>query len=174
MLLTGKSGRPKVRTRKSVANQPFGQSAITIQHFDPTTMISAMKYLLALTLTSVVAAASGIAKADTSVNSDAPRQPCAIGYVTGVGGSAQSIREYLGTPDRDRYRFLADNPIQCQVSEEGRASACVGITSLRHERVSVYDDTDSATMTVVARIELDRGTYPAIIVVPRPDVQCEQ
>jgi len=137
-------------------------------------MISAMKYLLALTLTSVVAAASGIAKADTSVNSDAARQPCAIGYVTGVGGSAQSIREYLGTPDRDRYRFLADNPIQCRVSEEGTTSACVGITSLRHERVSVYDDTDSATITVVARIELDRGTYPAIIVVPRPDVQCEQ
>ncbi|MFT4432805.1 hypothetical protein ACMX25_05350 [Caballeronia sp. 15715] len=133
-----------------------------------------MKYLLAITLTAAIAAASGIAKADTSLNGDAAAQPCAIGYVTGVGGSGQSVREYLATPDRDKYRFLADNPIQCRVSEEGSASGCVGITNLRHEKVSVYDDTDSATMTVVARIELDRGTYPAIIVVPRPDVQCEQ
>jgi hypothetical protein len=58
------------------------------------------------------------------------------------------------------------------VSDEGRASACTGITDLRHEKVSVYDDIDSATMAVVARVELDRGTYPAIIVVPKQDVQC--
>jgi uncharacterized alpha/beta hydrolase family protein len=133
-----------------------------------------MRYLVALTLAAFVAAASMTAKADTSVDSDASRQQCAIGYVTGVGGSAQSVRDYLATPDRDKYRFLADNPIQCQVSEEGRASRCTGITTLRHEKVSVYDDIDSATMEVVARVELDRGTYPVIIVVPKPDVQCEE
>ena len=83
-----------------------------------------------------------------------------MGYVTGVGGSAQSVREYLATPDRDKYRYLADNPIQCQVSDEGRASGCTGITNLRHEKVSVYDDSDSATMAVVARVELDQGDIP--------------
>ena len=133
-----------------------------------------MKYLLAFTLTAVIATASGIAKADTSVNSDAAKQPCAIGYVTGVGGSGQTVREYLATPDRDKYRFLADNPIQCQISDEGRASGCTGVTNLRHEKVSVYDDIDSTTMAVVARVELDHGTYPVIIVVRKQDVQCEE
>ena len=133
-----------------------------------------MKYLLALTLAAVIATASTAATAETSGGSDAPKQQCAMGYVTGVGGSAQSVHEYLSTPDRDKYRYLADNPIQCQISDEGRASACTGITSLRHERVSVYDDTDSATMAVVARVELDRGTYAVIIVVPKQDVQCEE
>jgi hypothetical protein len=157
-----------------VAFRPLGQDAITIQHFDPTTVICAMRYLLASTLAAIIAVASTAAKAETSGGSDAPKEQCAIGYVTGVGGSAQSIREYLATPDRDRYRYLADNPIQCRVSDEGRASACTGITSLRHERVSVYDDIDSATMAVVARVELDQGTYPVIIVVPKQDVQCEE
>ena len=133
-----------------------------------------MKYLLASTLVAVIAAAGTAAKAETSAGSDTPKQQCAMGYVTGVGGSAQSVREYLATPDRDKYRYLADNPIQCQVSDEGRASACTGITSLRHEQVSVYDDSDSVTMAVVARVELDRGTYPVIIVVPKQDVQCEE
>jgi hypothetical protein len=133
-----------------------------------------MRYLLASTLAAVIVIASAAARAETSGGSDAPKQQCAIGYVTGVGGSAQSIREYLATPDRDKYRYLADNPIQCRVSDEGLASACTGITSLRHEKVSVYDDIDSATMTVVARVELDRGTYAVIIVVPRQDVQCEE
>jgi hypothetical protein len=133
-----------------------------------------MKYLLASTLAAVIAATSTAAKVETSRGSDTPKQQCAIGYVTGVGGSAQSVREYLATPDRDKYRYLADNPIQCHVSDEGRASACTGITSLRHEKVSVYDDIDSATMAVVARVELDRGTYPVIIVVPKQDVQCEE
>jgi hypothetical protein len=133
-----------------------------------------MKYLLASTLAAVIAATSTAAKVETSGGSDTPKQQCAIGYVTGVGGSAQSVREYLATPDRDKYRYLADNPIQCHVSDEGRASACTGITSLRHEKVSVYDDIDSATMAVVARVELDRGTYPVIIVVPKQDVQCEE
>lgn len=134
-----------------------------------------MKHLFAPTL----AAAIAIALAGTAANAqaaggaDAARQSCAIGYVTGVGGSEQSIREYLSTPERDRYRYVADNPIQCRVSDEGRASNCTGITNLRHEKVSVYDDSDSTTTTVVARIELDHGeTYPVIVAVPKQDLQC--
>ncbi|MFP3563583.1 hypothetical protein [Paraburkholderia sp. SIMBA_030] len=133
-----------------------------------------MRYLLASTLAAVIAATSMAAKAETSGSSDTSQQQCAIGYVTGVGGSAQSVREYLAAPDRDKYRYLADNPIHCKVSDEGSASACTGITSLRHEKVSVYDDIDSATMAVVARVELDQGTYPVIIVVPKQDVKCEE
>lgn len=133
-----------------------------------------MKYLLASTLAVVIAAASATTNAETPAGSETPKLECAIGYVTGIGGAAQSFREYLATPDRDRYRFLADNPIQCKVSDEGRASGCTGITSLRNEKVSVYDDIDSTTMAVVARIELDRGTYPAIIVVQKKDVKCEE
>ena len=133
-----------------------------------------MKYLLASTLAAVIAAAGTTAKAETTGGSDASQQQCAIGYVTGVGGSAQSVREYLAAPDRDKYRYLADNPIRCQISDEGRASACTGITSLRNEKVSVYDDIDSTTMAVVARVELDQGTYPVIIVVPKQDVKCDE
>jgi hypothetical protein len=133
-----------------------------------------MKYLLASILAAVIAAASTAAPAQTSGSSNTPTLQCAIGYVTGIGGSAQSFREYLATPDRDRYRYLADNPIQCKVSDEGRASACTGVTSLRHEKVSVYDDIDSTTMAVVARVELEHGTYPVIIVVRKQDVKCEE
>ena len=131
-----------------------------------------MRYLLASTLAAVILVASTAAKAQTPASSDTPKEQCAIGYVTGVGGSAQSIREYLATPDRDKYRYLRDNPIQCRISDEGTTSACTGITDLRNEKVSVYDDIDSATMAVVARVELDRGTYPVIIVVPKQDMQC--
>ncbi|CAE6883235.1 hypothetical protein PQQ87_01455 [Paraburkholderia nemoris] len=133
-----------------------------------------MRYPLALTLAAVIATASTIATAQTSGGSDAPKLQCAIGYVTGVGGSAQSFREYLATPDRDKYRFVADNPIQCKVSDEGRASGCTGVTNLRNEKVSVYDDVDNATIAVVARVELEHGTYPVIIVVRRQDVKCEE
>ena len=156
---------------RSSRSDPW-QDAITIEHLDPTTVNCAMRYLLASALAAVIATASTAATAETSGGSELPKEQCAIGYVTGVGGAAQSFSEYLATPDRDKYRYLADNPIQCQVSDEGRASACIGITSLRHERVSVYDDIDSTTMAVVARVELDRGTYPAIIVVRKQDVQC--
>ena len=97
-----------------------------------------------------------------------------LAITAGVGGSAQSFREYLATPDRDRYRYLADNPIQCKISDEGRASDCTGVTSLRHEEVSVYDDIDNETMAVVARVELEHGTYPVIIVVRKQDVKCEE
>jgi hypothetical protein len=133
-----------------------------------------MKYLLASTLVAAIAAASTAAIAETPSSSDSPKLQCAIGYVTGVGGSAQSVHEYLTTPDRDKFRYLTDNPIRCQVSDEGRASACTGITSLRNEKVSVYDDIDSATMAVVARVELEHGTYPVIIVVPKQNVRCEE
>ncbi|MCX4137051.1 hypothetical protein M0D68_02580 [Paraburkholderia sp. SEWSISQ10-3 4] len=133
-----------------------------------------MRYPLALTLAAVIATASTIATAQTSGGGDTPKLQCAIGYVTGVGGSAQSFREYLATPDRDKYRYVADNPIQCKISDEGRASACTGVTNLRNEKVSVYDDVDNATMAVVARVELEHGTYPVIIVVRRQDVKCEE
>ena len=133
-----------------------------------------MRYLFASTLAAVIAAASSAANAQTAGSDGIPTTQCAIGYVTGVGGSAQSIREYLATPDRDKYRYLRDNPIQCRISDEGTTSACTGITDLRNEKVSVYDDVDSETMAVVARVELDRGTYPVIIVVPRKDVKCEE
>jgi hypothetical protein len=134
-----------------------------------------MKYLLASTLAALIAATSMAAHADTSGGSDAPKLQCAIGYVTGVGGSVESLREYLATPDRDRYRYVADNPIQCKVSDDGRASACTGVTNLQHEKVSVYDDIDSTMMAVVARVELEHGaTYPVIIAVPRKAVQCEE
>ncbi|CAE6824079.1 hypothetical protein [Paraburkholderia haematera] len=133
-----------------------------------------MKYLLASTLAAIIATVSTAATAQASGSSGTPTPQCAIGYVTGVGGSAQSFREYLATPDRDKYRFIADNPIQCKISDEGRASGCTGVTDLRREKVSVYDDVDSTTMAVVARVELEHGTYPVIIVVRKQDVKCEE
>jgi hypothetical protein len=42
-----------------------------------------------------------------------------------------------------------------------------------HEKVSVYE-IESATMAVVARVELDQGTYRVISVVPKQDVRCEE
>ncbi|RQS69797.1 hypothetical protein DID96_16400 [Burkholderia sp. Bp8963] len=131
-----------------------------------------MKHLIASSLVAALAAMSAHAAADTSTGNDTPAQSCAIAYVTGVGGSAQSLREYLASANQ--YRYLADNEIHCQISGEGRATGCVGVTNLRHERVSVYDDSDPTTLSVVARVELDRGTYPVIIVVPRKNVQCVQ
>jgi hypothetical protein len=133
-----------------------------------------MKILFVSMLAALMAVASMAAKAQASGSAGTPRQQCDMGYVTGVGGSAQSVREYLAAPDRDRYRYLADHPLQCQISDEGRASGCTGITNLQHEQVSVYDDSDSTTTAVVAKVELDQGTYPVIIVVPKQDVQCEQ
>ncbi|WP_109482304.1 hypothetical protein [Paraburkholderia sp. C35] len=131
-----------------------------------------MKLLLASTFAAAFAVASAAATAadsDTSGNLS-----CAIGYVTGVGGAADSMREYLATPDRDRFRYVADHPITCQVNDDGRATGCVGVENLRKEKVSVYDDIDSTTMSVVARIELEHGqTYPVIIVVQKKDVRCD-
>jgi len=131
-----------------------------------------MKSLLASTLAAAFAVASAAAMAADSGSNGS--LSCAIGYVTGVGGTADSMREYLATPDRDRYRYIADHPIQCQVNDEGRATGCVGVENLRKEKVSVYDDIDSTTMSVVARIELEHGqTYPIIIVVQKKDVRCD-
>ncbi|MFM0377929.1 hypothetical protein PQR11_31385 [Paraburkholderia strydomiana] len=131
-----------------------------------------MRYHFALIL--AAAAASTAVKAQTAANGETGALQCAIGKVTGVGGSEQSVREYLATPDRDKYRYIADNPIQCRISDEGRASACTGITTLKREQVSVYDQIDSTMITVVARVELDHGTYPVLIAVPRKDVQCQE
>jgi hypothetical protein len=133
-----------------------------------------MKYLFASSLALLIATASTVAIAQTSGSSDTPKQHCDSGYVTGVGGAAQSFAEYLALPDRDKYRYLADHAIQCKISDEGRAFDCTGVTNLKHEQMSVYDDSDGATITVTARVELDQGTYPAIIVVQRKDVQCGQ
>lgn len=80
----------------------------------------------------------------------------------------------MATPKSDQYRYLADHPIQCKVSDEGHATGCVGVTSLSHEKVSVYDEIDDTTMAVVARVELDHGTFPIIIEVPKQAVQCAQ
>ncbi|CAB3745679.1 hypothetical protein [Paraburkholderia humisilvae] len=133
-----------------------------------------MKFLLASTFAAVIAAASTAAIAQTSSGGDSSQLPCDIGYVTGVGGSVESLHEYLATPDRDKYRYVTDHDIQCQVSDEGRATGCTGVTRLSHEKVSVYDTIDSTTMAVVARIELEHGsTYPVIIAVPKKDLRCE-
>jgi hypothetical protein len=133
-----------------------------------------MKHIIASSLVVALAAVSAHAIAQTSSSNATPKQSCAIAYVTGIGGSAQSVREYMAMASSSKYRYLADNPIQCKVSDEGRTSDCVGLTNFRNERVSVYDDTDDTTVTVVARVELDHGTYPAIVVVRREDVKCEE
>ena len=58
---------------------------------------------------------------------------------------------------------------------ERRIVTASGVTYLRNEQVSVYDDSDPATLTVVARVELDHGQkYPVIIVVQRKDARCKQ
>lgn len=132
-----------------------------------------MKSFLVSIFATAIATASATALADTSGDSTA-ELPCAIGYVTGVGGAARSVHEYFASRFKDQYRYLADNPLQCRVSDEGRASACTGITTFRRERVSVYDVIDNDTIAVVARVDLDHGTYPAIIAVRKQDVQCEK
>ena len=120
-----------------------------------------------------LAAAPAIAQLP-SCDSNAKRD-CAIGYVTGVAGSAQSVRDYLATPDRDKIRYLKENDIQCKVADDdSHASGCTGVTLLKNEKVSVYDDSDPATTAIVVRVELDRGTYPVIIVAPKNEVKCDE
>lgn len=131
-----------------------------------------MKKLAASLFLSALATAGTLAHAQTSSGGDASKQPCTMGYVTGIGGAAASMSEYLATPDRDKFRYLSDHPIQCKVNDDGRATDCTGVINLRREEVSVYDDSDSTTMSVVTKVDLDRGTYPAIIVVRKQDVQC--
>ncbi|MEX3980063.1 hypothetical protein AB4Y45_13925 [Paraburkholderia sp. EG287A] len=134
-----------------------------------------------LTLSPVLAAfaamalAAAPALAQTSSGDSNSKRDCAIGYVTGVAGSAQSVRDYLATPDRDRIRYLKDNEIQCKIADDdSHASGCTGVTLLKNEKVSVYDDSDPATTAIVVRVELDRGTYPVIIVAPKDEVKCDE
>jgi len=133
-----------------------------------------MKYLLAPTLAAWMAACCTMAQAETPGSGVTSADQCSIGYLTGVGGAVASLREYLSLPDRDHVRYLTDHPIQCQVSDDGRTSGCTGLDSFRNERISVYDDIDATTMAVVAHVELDRGTYPAIIAVRKQDLRCDQ
>ncbi|AXK64815.1 hypothetical protein [Burkholderia sp. IDO3] len=131
-----------------------------------------MKSYIASSFVALLAAASMHATAaDTAAASDAQTPSCAIAYVKGVGGSPRSLREYLASPTP--YNYLKDNEIQCKVSDDGRASNCTGVTYIRNEQVSVYDDSDPATLTVVAPVELDHGEkYPVILVVQRKDARC--
>lgn len=132
-----------------------------------------MNFLLASAFAVLVVAGSPLAQAQSASDAAAPQQECSIGRVSGVGGAAASMREYLALPERDRYHYFADHQIDCQVGDDGRASRCVGLVSLRKDKVSVYDDSDPVTTTVVAPVELDHGTYPVIIVVRKQDITCD-
>lgn len=131
-----------------------------------------MKPFIASSLVALLAAVSMSAMAaDPAAASDAQTPSCAIAYVKGVGGSPRSLREYLASSTP--YNYLKDNEIQCKVSDDGRASNCTGVTYIRNEQVSVYDDSDPTTLTVVAPVELDHGEkYPVILVVQRKDARC--
>ncbi|MEM5315369.1 hypothetical protein [Paraburkholderia sp. JHI869] len=137
-----------------------------------------MKCLTLSSVLAVIAAAALAATpalAQTSSGDSNAKRDCAIGYVTGVAGSAQSVRDYLATPDRDRIRYLKENEIQCKIADDdSHASGCTGVTLLKNEKVSVYDDSDPATTAIVVRIELDRGIYPVIIVAPKTEVKCDE
>jgi hypothetical protein len=130
-----------------------------------------MNTLLASIFATVLAVTSTAALAADN----ASQHPCDSGSVNGVGGSAQSIREYMALPDRDKYRYITDNPLQCKVGDDGRATDCTGIAYIQHEKASVYDDGDAATTTVATRVELDHGeVHAVIIVVPKSDFKCEE
>ena len=131
-----------------------------------------MKTLLAPAFAALVIAASPLAQAQTA--SAAAPQECSIGRASGIAGAAASMREYLALPERDRYHYFNDHQINCQISDDGRATGCVGLVNLRNDKVSVYDDSDPDTTTVVARIELEHGTYPLIIVVRKQDIKCDE
>ncbi|WP_415914148.1 hypothetical protein [Paraburkholderia sp. J12] len=133
-----------------------------------------MKTLLAPTIAALLLTCNTVAHADASSTGVTSADQCSVAHLTGVGGSVQSLREYLAAPDRDRVRYVIDHPIQCKVSDDGRASDCTGLDSFRNERVSVYDDIDSNMMSVVVRVDLDHGTAPAIIAVLKKDLRCDQ
>jgi hypothetical protein len=134
-----------------------------------------MKCAIISSLFTVISLAATPAIAQTSAADSNAKHDCAIGYVTGVAGSVHSVREYLATPARDQIRYLKDNEIQCKIADDdSHASNCTGVTLLKNEKVSVYDDSDAATTAIVVRVELDRGTYPVIIVAPKGEVTCEQ
>jgi hypothetical protein len=130
-----------------------------------------MKSFIASSLVALGAVGTHAAAADSASGTDAQTPSCAIAYVKGVGGSPRSLREYLASPTP--YNYLKENEIQCKVSDDGRASNCTGVTYIRNEQVSVYDDSDPATLTVVAPVELEHGQkYPVILVVQRKDARC--
>lgn len=131
----------------------------------------AMKFFPAFTLATLSMTGATLAYAQGAGN--AAQQSCSIGTVSGVGGAASSMSEYLALPERDRYKYFSDHQIQCDVTDDSRAKNCVGLTNLRNDKVSIYDDSDSMTTTVVAKIELEHGTFPAIIVVRKQDIKCE-
>ncbi|MGS0894977.1 hypothetical protein ACVBGC_20960 [Burkholderia stagnalis] len=132
-----------------------------------------MKPLIVSSFVAMLAAISTPAVADTAAGSDASTPSCAIAYVTGVGGAPRSLREYLASPTP--YNYLKDNELQCKVSDDGRASNCTGVTYIRNEQVSVYDDSDPTMLTVVAPVELEHGqNYPVIIEVQRKDARCKR
>ena len=134
-----------------------------------------MKCLIVSSVFASIALAAVPAIAQPSSGDSNAKRDCAIGYVTGVAGSAQSVRDYLATPDRDKIRYLKENDIQCKVADDdSHASGCTGVTLLKNEKVSVYDDSDPATTAIVVRVELDRGTYPVIIVAPKNEVKCDE
>src|SRR6516164_9101028 len=100
-----------------------------------------MKCVILSSVFAVIALAATPAIAQTSSGDSNAKRDCAIGYVTGVAGSVQSVRDYLATPDRDRIRYIKDNEIQCKVADDdSHASGCTGVTLLKDEKVSVYDD----------------------------------
>jgi hypothetical protein len=130
--------------------------------------------VLTLVLTLIFTSPTAHAQTPAALASDATsNQDCDIGYVTGVAGALENIDEYLASPNRDKIRYIADHPIDCKISDEGRATACTGITYLKNEQASVYDDSDSVTTTVSTHVELDRGTYTVIIAVPKQDMHCK-
>ena len=134
-----------------------------------------MKCLTVSSVFASIALAAAPAIAQLPSGDSNAKRVCAIGYVTGVAGSAQSVRDYLATPDRDKIRYLKENDIQCKVADDdSHASGCTGVTLLKNEKVSVYDDSDPATTAIVVRVELDRGTYPVIIVAPKNEVKCDE
>lgn len=132
----------------------------------------AMKFFPALALAALSMTGATLAYAQAAGN--AAQQSCSsIGTVSGVGGAASSMSEYLALPERDRYKYFSDHQIQCDVTDDSRAKNCVGLTNLRNDKVSIYDDSDRVTTAVVAKIELEHGTFPAIIVVRKQDIKCE-
>ncbi len=131
----------------------------------------AMKFFHAFALATLSLTGATLAHAQAASN--APQQSCSIGTASGVAGAASSMSEYLALPERDRYKYFSDHQIECDVTDDGRAKKCVGLINLRNDKVSVYDDSDSVTTTVVAKIELEHGTFPAIIVVRKQDIKCE-
>ncbi|WP_028227825.1 hypothetical protein [Paraburkholderia ferrariae] len=133
-----------------------------------------MKSLLVPTIAALLLSCNTAAHADASGAGVSSADQCSVAHLTGVGGSVQSLREYLAAPDRDRVRYVIDHPVQCKVSDDGRASDCTGLDSFRNEPVSVYDDIDSNMMSVVVRVDLDHGTAPAILAVLKKDLHCDQ